>query len=90
MNRVEAMAKIESIKSTMIRIRKELDFNIDLVYDVDMMDKIDYIKQLTEYDRGWNDGLWTISDILSGEYEDLSLSEFKEFIDENFDYVKHS
>ena len=90
MNRIEAIAQLESFKSKMVKIRKELDFNISLVYDQDMMTMINYIKEVTDYDKGWNDGIWTISDILNGVYENTPLEEFKEYVDRDFSNIKHN
>lgn len=90
MNRVEAIAKIESFKNTVKTVRKELDLNISLIYDADLLNKVKYVKKVTAYDKGWNDGIWTIYDVLSGSYNDMNFNEFKQTMDEDYQYLRHN
>lgn len=90
MNRVEAIAKIESFKNTVKTVRKELDFNISLIYDNDLLNKIKYVKKVTDYDKGWNDGIWTIYDVLSGSYDNMNFNEFKQIMDKDYQQLGHN
>lgn len=43
--------------------------------------QIQFVKEKTKYNEGWNDGLFTIVDIISGQWEGESISEIEKFLD---------